>query len=315
MKTLVIGAGAVGGYFGGRLLEAKRDVTFLVRPGRAARLAETGLVIKSPAGDVQTPNPPTIQADALHEYFDLILLSCKAYDLEDAIRAFAPAVGPDTLILPLLNGMAQLDRLDQHFGAASVLGGLCLISSTLDSQGQILHLNDTHMLTFGARVEAQTSRLRSIEAEFAEANFAPNLSDAILQEMWEKWVFIATAAGITCLMRAPIGDIIKAGGGDLATTLLDECAAIARQQGFAPRPAALHRSRAMFTTPGSPLTASMLRDIEGNGRIEAEHMLGDLLRRNEAQESASSVLRIAYIHAAAYEARRARLANADQATR
>jgi 2-dehydropantoate 2-reductase len=125
-------------------------------------------------------------------------------------------------------------------------------------------------------------------------------------------LFIATAAGITCLMRATIGDIIAAGGGDLATTLLGECTAIAREQGFAPRAPALQQSRAMFTTPGSPLTASMLRDIEGNGHTEAEHLLGDLMRRGGAQENPSSVLRTAYLHVAAYEARRTRLAKARQ---
>ena len=312
MKTLVIGAGAIGGYFGGRLLEAGRDVTFLVRPGRAARLAEAGLVIQSSAGNLHIPSPPALQADALDGNFDLILLSCKAYDLDDAIRAFAPAIGPNTVILPLLNGMRHLERLDQAFGAPAVLGGLCLISSTLDSEGRILHLNDSHGLTYGAREAAQTAKARAVEAEFAGVNFVPKRSDAILQEMWEKWVFIATGAGITCLMRAAIGDIIAAGRGDLATKLLDECAAIAGGHGFAPRAPALQMSRAMLTMPGSLLTASMLRDIDGNGHTEAEHLLGDLMRRGGAQENPSSVLRTAYLHVAAYEERRARLAQAGQ---
>jgi 2-dehydropantoate 2-reductase len=312
MKTLVIGAGAIGGYFGGRLLEAGRNVTFLVRPGRAARLAEAGLVIQSPAGNLHVPSPPALQADALDDHFDLILLSCKAYDLDDAIRAFAPAVGPHTIILPLLNGMRHLERLDHEFGAPAVLGGLGLISSTLDAEGRILHLNDTHGLTYGARNAGQSAKARAVEAEFAGANFIPKLSDTILQEMWEKWVFIATVAGITCLMRATIGDIVAAGGGDLTTRLLDECAAIARDQNFAPRAPALQQARAMFTTPGSLLTASMLRDVEGNGHTEAEHLLGDLMRRGGAQENPSSILRTAYLHVAAYEVRRARLAWAGQ---
>ena len=112
MKILVVGAGAVGGYFGGRLLEVGREVTFLVRPRRAAQLAKSGLVIKSPAGDVTVSAPKTVAAAALNQAFDLVLLSCKAYDLEGAIAAFAPAIGPGTLILPLLNGLRHLDRLD-----------------------------------------------------------------------------------------------------------------------------------------------------------------------------------------------------------
>src|SRR5262249_30061448 len=111
MRILVVGAGAIGGYFGGRLLQSGADITFLVRPGRAGELASAGLVIKSPTGDVPLTNPPTVQADTLKQHFDVVLLSCKAYDLDDAIVSFAPAVGPDTAIIPLLNGMKHLDVL------------------------------------------------------------------------------------------------------------------------------------------------------------------------------------------------------------
>src|SRR6476646_3269749 len=124
MRILVVGAGAIGGYFGGRLLEAGRDVTFLVRPRRAGELAAAGLVIKSPNGDMTLKNPPTVQADTLNDKFDVVLLSCKAFDLDDAIKSFAPAVGPRTAILPLLNGMLHLDVLDAKFGRDRVLGGL-----------------------------------------------------------------------------------------------------------------------------------------------------------------------------------------------
>lgn len=308
MKILVVGAGAIGGYFGGRLLEAKREVVFLVRPRRAGQLAETGLVIKSPLGNVKIPDPPTVQADALHRHFDLILLSCKAYDLDDAIVSLAPAVGPDTMVLPLLNGMRHLDSLEQRFGARAVLGGQCVISSTMDADGQIIHLGDFHTLTFGERDGARTERTSIIEEEFSRANFDAELVGDILQEMWEKWIFIASLAGITCLMRAAIGDIVTAGGGDLATALLDECTAIASEQGFPTRAEALHRSRTMLTATGSPLTASMLRDVEGNGRTEFEHVLGDLVKRRRTTENTVSVLRTAYVHLAAYEARQRRLA-------
>ena len=151
MRVLVVGAGAIGGYFGGRLLQAKRDVTFLVRARRAAQLAKTGLVIRSRLGDVEIPSPPAVQADSLQEKFDLILLSCKSYDLDDAIRSFAPAVGPGTAILPLLNGMRHIDTLEATFGSEAVLGGHCLISTALDAEGRIHHLNDFHVITFGER--------------------------------------------------------------------------------------------------------------------------------------------------------------------
>ncbi len=149
MRILVVGAGGIGGYFGGRLKDAGRDVTFLVRARRAAQLAKTGLVIKSPLGDVSLPSPPIVMAETLREPFDLILLSCKAYDLASAVNSFAPAVGPNTVIVPVLNGMAHMDFLGARFGAGAVFGGQCLISTTLDGEGRIIHLNDTHLLSFG----------------------------------------------------------------------------------------------------------------------------------------------------------------------
>src|ERR1700757_906068 len=149
MRILVVGAGAIGGYFGGRLLPAGRDVTFLVRPKRAEELARDGLVIKSPNGDVTLKNPPTVQADKLTEKFDVVLLSCKAFDLEDAIKSFAPAVGPQTSIIPLLNGMLHLDVLDKKFGRERVLGGLCAIAATLNEKREVVQLQPMQALTFG----------------------------------------------------------------------------------------------------------------------------------------------------------------------
>ncbi len=194
MRILVVGAGAVGGYFGGQLLEAGCNVTFLVRPKRAAQLAETGLVIESRLGDVTLKAPPTVQAHELHRYFDLVLLSCKAYDLDAAVDSFAAAVGQETAILPLLNGMRHVDVLDERFGAARVLGGQCLIAATLDDSGCIVHLNDSHLLTFGERDGNRSPRIDVIAQEISRANFASRASCVILLEMWEKWVFLATLA-------------------------------------------------------------------------------------------------------------------------
>ena len=305
MRILVVGAGAIGGYFGGRLLQAGRDVTFLVRPRRAEQLARDGLSIRSPAGDVDQP-VPTVLADDLRQPFDLILLSCKAYDLEDAMRSFAPAVGPATAILPLLNGMRHLDLLEERFGARAVLGGWCAISTTLDSEGRVLHLSDMQSLSFGERDGATTERVQAIAEAFAGAKFTPLLTDTILQGMWEKWVFIAAAASITCLMRATVGDIVAAGAVDLATSTLEECAAIAKRQGYPPSAAAMQRNRAMLTAAGSGFTASMLRDVEQNARTEVDHVIGDLVRRGDAAADSRALLRVAYAHLMAYEVRRTR---------
>jgi 2-dehydropantoate 2-reductase len=306
MRILVVGAGAIGGYFGGRLLAAKQDVTFLVRPRRAAELASSGLVIQSPAGDVQIPNPPTALAEDLHSAYDLILLSCKAYDLESAVTSFAPAVGPETVILPLLNGMQHLEVLDQRFGAAHVLGGLAMISTALEPGGRIAHLNKLHLLSFGERDGSRSPRVEAIAAAFLGALFVTRLTENIMQEMWEKWVFIASCAGITCLMRSVIGDIVAAGGTVLCTALLAECAAISASQGFAPSAASMELGRSLLTAANSPLAASMWRDIERGAQIEASHMIGDLLRRGEQAGVDSPLLRVVNVHLKTYEARRAR---------
>ena len=241
----------------------------------------------------------------LAEPFDLILLSCKAYDLDGAIASFANAVGPKTAILPLLNGMRHLDVLADRFGVSACLAGYAVISATLDAKGGIVHLNDLHSLAFGELDGSRSQRIETVASALMGAGFDARLSDEIRQEMWEKWVFIAAGAGITCLMRAAIGDIVAAGASDLVTEILSECADIADARAFRRASRRLERARAAFTAPGSPLTASMLRDIEGGMPVEGDHILGDLLRR-AAKPDEHSVLRIAYLHLKAYEAGRMR---------
>lgn len=305
MRILIVGAGAIGGYFGGRLLEAGQDVTFLVRPKRAAELATSGLTIRSRLGDVQIPRPSTILAGDLHDPLDLVILSTKAYDLENAITSFAPAVGPSTAVLPLLNGMRHLDLLDQRFGPAHVLGGECFIGVTLNQNREIVHLNEFHELAYGERDGSRSGRVEAIAAAMAKARFNARLSTTIVQEMWEKWVFIASAA-ITCLMRASVGDIQAAGGADLASELFEECAAIAAAEGYTPRSDAMERNRKTLTAAGSALTSSMFRDMEQRLPIEADHIVGDLLRRGLRHGIATPVMRVLHLHLKAYEERRAR---------
>jgi 2-dehydropantoate 2-reductase len=305
MRILVVGAGAIGGYFGGRLAQAGCDVTFLVRERRASELAAAGLVIKSPLGDVTLKNPPAVQADKLAEQFDLVLLSCKAFDLDNAIKSFAPAVGPNTAILPLLNGMKHLDVLDRKFSRERVLGGLCAIAVTLNEKREVIHLQPLQSLTFGERDGKSSDRVRAIASVMEKGNFGSKTSDAIIQEMWEKWVFLASLAASTCLMRATVGVILAAPGGkDFVLGMLDECSAIAAAEGFAPRAAFLERTRGMLTAEGSPMTASMFRDIKAGAPVEADHVIGDLVARADAAKVPVPKLRTAYTHLKAYEAQR-----------
>jgi 2-dehydropantoate 2-reductase len=305
MRILVVGAGAIGGYFGGRLLAAGCDVTFLVRPRRAAELASAGLVIKSPNGDVTLKNPPTVQADKLNETFDGVLLSCKAFDLDDAIKSFAPAVGPQTAIVPLLNGMLHLDVLDGKFGRERVLGGLCAIAVTLNDKREVVQLAPMQSLNFGERDGAMSDRVRAIAEVFARGNFGSVASEHIIQEMWEKWVFLASLAASTCLMRTSVGNILAAPGGkDFMLGMLDECSAVASAEGHAPSGPFFERVRGMLTTEGSQMTASMFRDIKAGAPVEADHVIGDLIARGDAAKVPVPRLRTAYTHLKAYEKQR-----------
>lgn len=306
MRILIVGAGATGGYFGGRLLQHGRDVTFLVREKRAAQLAQHGLSIRSATGDADLPSPPTVLASGLRAPYDLIVLSCKAYGLEQAMTDMAPAVGPRTAILPLLNGMRQLDLLDARFGPERVLGGQCVIAATLDERGAIQHLNQSHSLTFGERSGQASERMQEITSALANCGFDARPSSTILQDMWDKWMFLASLAGITCLLRGSVGSIAAAPGGSAATlALLEECRAVAEHSGHAPAEATVQRARHVLTETGSTLTASMLRDLQQGHAIEADHVIGDMLARAHSQRTAAVLLPVVYAHLKVYEASRA----------
>ncbi len=310
MRILVVGAGATGGYFGGRLLQAGRDVTFLVRARRADQLKRDGLVIKTPSELITLGEPKTVLAENLHEPYDLIILSCKSYDLENAMESFAPAVGATSAIIPLLNGMRHLDVLDARFGAAHVLGGRCLVSSTLDDEGRIVQFIPMHTLTYGERDGSASERMRTIEAEFSGAGFDQIASREIVQDMWEKWVGLGTLAGATCLMRASIGEILSTRlGAAVIDGIFAECSAIAAAKGHAPRPAFVAQMQASLSDRNSALTASMLRDIERKSAIEADQIVGGLVEiasQLGMKHDATSLLALAYTHLKAYEARRSR---------
>ena len=278
MRVLVLGAGATGGYYGARLIEAGHDVTFLVRPVRAAILAASGLRVLRRKGDFARPVHvvSTIPADVR---YDLVIVSCKARDLESAIASIGPAVAADTRVLPLLNGLRQLDLLDAAFGPARVLGGLCHISVTLEADGAIRQFGALDRLTFGRRDPAHPVP-SVVSSGLASLGEGVVHSADILGAMWEKFSFIATLAGMTCLMRAAVGEIVaRPDGRALMERLYRECVAIAAAEGHAPGEAAQAAALEILCAAGSPLKASMLRDLERGAGTECEHILGDLRER------------------------------------
>ena len=303
MRILVLGAGAVGGYFGGRLAEAGRDVTFLVRPARAALLEERGLVVKSPLGDF-TIKPQLATADALRNAYDLILLTAKHYDLDQAIAAIRPAVGPGTAILPLLNGLVHLDRLAEAFGGEAILGGVAYVGASLQPDGSIRHHNRLSGIAFGDRTGGVSSRTRAISAEFDDSKVSAPPSENVMLDMWEKFVFITTMAGMNCLMRGTIGEIAGTqDGAALMLELFGENQAVAKAAGYPSRQGYIDQTGAMLTEKGSVNNASMHHDLAHGSRTEGEFIIGDMRRRAAALGVATPLLRAAWTHLQVYENR------------
>ncbi len=306
MKILVLGAGALGGYFGGRLAQAGADVTFLVRPARAQRLAGEGLRIASPFGDATLP-VKTITAEALRPGYDIALLTAKAYDLDDAIATLRPAMDGHIAVLPVLNGLAHVETLQAAFGAGNVLGGLAKIQATLRPDGVVQHFNDWRWITFGELDGSLSPRVQALAAAFAPAiGMVAEAVPDIRQRMWEKMVHLGTSAICTVLMRAPVGDIARAAGGvDFMQGVLRANAAIAAAHGHPMPEAFMAQYRAMFSEPQSLYATSMLRDMEGGKPCEGEHILGHLAAAAGRAGIASPAHDMALMHARAYENRRA----------
>jgi 2-dehydropantoate 2-reductase len=303
VKILIVGAGSTGGYFGARLVQAGRDVTFLVRPARAAALRENGLQVLSPHGDF-TVRPKLVAANELHDRFDLVLVTVKAFALASAIEDFAPAVGPDSTILPVLNGMKHVDDLQARFGAQRVIGGVCRVSTRLDDQGRIVQLLDVHELLYGELDGSSSARIARIDEGLRGAGFDTRDSGRIVQELWNKWIMLATLGGICSLARATVGEIAATdGGAAFVRAFLDECIAVAAASGHRPADPVIDGTIALLTTPASPLTSSMYRDLLAGDRVEVDQILGDLRARALGLGVPTPLISAAFIQLAIHQRR------------
>jgi 2-dehydropantoate 2-reductase len=282
VRLLVVGAGAVGGYFGAQLARAGRDVTFLVRPHRAAALRASGLRVTD--GDETFVITPQLEVtSAIGATYDAILLAVKAYSLDDAVRDLAPAVGSETMIVPWLNGMRHLDVLVDGFGEHAVLGGVSAIFATLDASGGIVvAAGSQKVIRYGERAGGISPRVAALDAVMRDAGFDAAASADIVGDMWRKWLMLASVGALNALMRGTVGEITEAGGTTTAVRLLDEVAAISTAAGFPPAPEVLAGNRRFLTESGSGATSSMYRDLVAGNRVEADHIVGDLVARGRA---------------------------------
>ena len=303
LRILVVGAGGVGGYFGGRLAQAGRDVTFLVRPRRAEELKANGLKIISPHGDV-TITPRLALTGDVRSTYDVVLLAVKAYTLDAAIDDFAFAVGSETMIVPFLNGMKHMDLLTARFGKSAVLGGVCFVATTLKDDGSVVQLEGFQSLSYGEVTGEKTPRLEKLDQSLQDAGFEAKPSGQILHDMWQKWVFLATAGGITCLLRGNVGEIEAApGGAGLARQFLAECCAVSSASGYVPEPAFVAKTESTLTAPGSKWASSMYRDLSSGRPVEADQIIGDLVERARQVHVPAPLLAAAFAHLKIYQNR------------
>jgi 2-dehydropantoate 2-reductase len=279
MRILVVGAGATGGYFGGRLAAAGRDVTFLVRPARARQLRARGLRTVG-LGHDETISPRLITAPEISAPYDVILLSVKATALAPAIDDIAAAVGPETVIVPLLNGLAHVAALTTRFGQRVVLGGVAKVSTVLSQEGDIVRLADLQSLVYGELDGPVSARARALHEVLSGTSFDTGVSDTILADMWDKWAFIASVGAVTCLLRGTIGEVAAVPGGtEYAEAVLAECAAVSAAAGYPLVESRRQFTRDFITRAGSPFTSSLYRDVAAGNGIEVEHIFGDLIGR------------------------------------
>jgi 2-dehydropantoate 2-reductase len=304
MRILVIGAGATGGYFGARLAQAGRDVTFLLRPARAAAVRANGIRLTGQGPDEVVP-VTVVTAGEINGPYDLVLVTVKNGALDSAMDDMTPAVGPRTLIVPFLNGMSHLDRLNQRFGASAVLGGVVIVATTVNQQGDIVRLAPQASLTTGAQPGNAPTGTTGVAAALGDVvGFDFALSDQILADMWGKWVFIATVGALTCLMRGAVGEIVAQPGGDkLGPAFLAEATAIAQANGYPIPDMQVRNTTATVTQPGSGLTSSMYRDVLDGHPTESDYIVGDLVKRGRAQGLESPLFHLAATQLAVHNAR------------
>ena len=299
MRILIVGAGSTGGYFGGRLAQAGRDVTFLVRRARAEQLRSGGLQIVSPHGDV-TLAPKLISAEQITAPFDVVLITVKAFSLDAAIVDLARAVGPETMLLSVLNGMKHLDTLAARFGQEPIVGCVCKVATSLDDQGHIVQLNKLHALAYGEINGSLSSRTDRLDKAMQDAGFDARLSRTIEREMWEKWILLASLGGISCLMRGNVGEIEAAPGGvEFSLRFLNEVRSVVTAAGHAPSEAFLAGTKSQLTEKGS--TSSMYRDLQQRRPVEADQILGDLLERGRSLSVSTPLLAAAFANLSVYQ--------------
>lgn len=282
MRWLVMGAGATGGYVGGRLAAAGIPVTFVARGAHLAALQEHGLRLHSRLGDLHLPVHAT-DRPADTGPVDVVLFAVKSYDTEAAMTQVADAVGPDTAILCIQNGVDNEERLATRFGAERVLGGAIRIEATIAAPGVIVHSSPFARLEFGPWAGPAGPREQTMLADLTRAGIDAALVEDARRAVWEKFLFLCPAAGVTSVTRATIGEVLSCPESrELFRQAVAEVAAVAAARGVDLGDDAVARTMAFVDGLPPAMRTSMQRDVEQGRRIELDALSGTVVRYGQA---------------------------------
>lgn len=280
MKIAMMGSGGVGGFFGGRLVKAGFDVSFIARGAHLAAMREHGLTIENPPqGDIQIPKVSATDDPASIGTADLVILSVKLWDTEAAVQQMRPLVGPDTAVLSLQNGVTKDDILRREFGAQAVMGGVCYVATRIARPGVILQTGTMQRIVVGEYDGSKSPRAVELHAALARSGVTAELSDDVRRSIWEKYVFLVGMSAATASMRKTLGPI--RGNPQTRAFLLDlmrETVAVGRAHGVA-LPADYAETRLAFADSlPETMTTSMHHDLESGGRLELAWLSGGVVK-------------------------------------
>ncbi|WP_053218616.1 ketopantoate reductase family protein [Virgibacillus senegalensis] len=295
MKIVIVGAGALGAYFGARWKEAGEDVTFLVRPKRASQLKKHGLKIQSRQGDYYIEQPELVEDATKIQEADLVLLAVKGYHLDGTLEQLQVLTDKGAKVLPVLNGIEHIQILQKKLGKNNVLGGLSFIISTLDEQGGVVHTSEFHDLVFGPLTPDQDDICRQIDAASKKANFNARWSDDIETDMWKKYMFITSFSGITTAADLPIGTIRNFPETfEIAKAMLQEMKLLANQHNINLTKEHVDQAVQRLNGLDKTATSSMHQDRRKGISLEVEHLHGGALRLAAESEIELPTIRAVY---------------------
>ena len=300
MKVLILGVGGLGGFFGAHLQKTNCDVTFLVRENTKKLILEHGIKILSDFGNFKI-KPVLITKKELKVNYDVVIISCKAYDLDEAINDLKPSQ-KSAVIIPLLNGQAHINKLEKAFKKENIFGGVAHVSSNTNAPGEIRHVGKIKRLSFGPRYKGNEEIANDFYQLCRKADFQTILSENINQDIWEKWIFIATIAGATTLFQTSIDNInTKPNGKIFIQNLWNECINISKENGYELRTESKSLHEDLLLKSDYPFKASMLVDMEKKLMTEHEHIFFEFIKLGKKKKLNTSLLETCYLNMSIYE--------------